>query len=48
MVQDKKFSQTKNTKKTYPTLTPDNKTAKTNADKAEHFAECGKALWVWV
>ena len=34
MVEDKKFSQTKNTKKTYPTLTPDN-----NADKAELFAE---------
>ena len=38
MVQDKKFSQTKNTKN-YPTLTPDNKTAKTNADKAELSAE---------
>ena len=38
MVLDKRLSQTKNTK-TYPTLTPDNKTAKTNADKAELFAE---------
>ena len=34
----KNFSQTKNTK-TYPTLTLDNKIAKTNAGKAELFAE---------
>ena len=32
------FSQPKNTKN-YPALTLDNKTAKTNADKAELFAE---------